>query len=138
MKSIEKRSISVEAARKLLDAAVEKAREIGVPFNIAVTDEAGDMKAFVRMDGAIKLGLDISLNKAFTSASTGLPSDKWFEYIKEDAPLLHGITHTPRFVVFGGGMPIMDGDHLIGAVGVSGGHYTQDMEVAKAGLAALG
>jgi len=138
MNSVAKKSISAEAAQRLLDAAVKKASEIGVPFNIAVTDEAGDMKAFVRMDGAIKLGLDISLNKAYTSAATGLPSDKWYEYIKDDAPLLHGITHTPRFVIFGGGMPIMDGDHLIGAVGVSGGHYTQDMEVAKAGIAALG
>ena len=59
------------------------------------------------------------------------------DVIKEDAPLLHGITHTPRFVIFGGGMPIMDGENLIGAVGVSGGHYTQDMEVAKAGIAAI-
>ena len=43
-----------------------------------------------------------------------------------------------RLVVFGGGYPIKAGDEIIGGVGVSGGHYTQDMEVAKAGLAAAG
>jgi uncharacterized protein GlcG (DUF336 family) len=40
-------------------------------------------------------------------------------------------------VVFGGGYPIKVGNLVVGAIGVSGGHYTQDMEVAKAGLAVL-
>ena len=40
--------------------------------------------------------------------------------------------------MFGGGYPIRDGKDLIGGIGVSGGHYTQDMEIAKAGLAAIG
>jgi uncharacterized protein GlcG (DUF336 family) len=41
-------------------------------------------------------------------------------------------------VVFGGGFPIKVDDAVVGAIGVSGGHYTQDMEVAQAGLAVLG
>jgi uncharacterized protein GlcG (DUF336 family) len=41
-------------------------------------------------------------------------------------------------VIFGGGYPIKAGDRVVGAIGVSGGHYTQDMEVAKAGLAVAG
>jgi uncharacterized protein GlcG (DUF336 family) len=50
---------------------------------------------------------------------------------------LHGIVHTPRLVVFGGGYPITEGDQVIGGIGVSGGHYDQDMAVAEAALAAL-
>jgi uncharacterized protein GlcG (DUF336 family) len=42
-----------------------------------------------------------------------------------------------RLVVFGGGYPIKIGDAIVGAIGVSGGHYTQDMEVAQAGLAVV-
>jgi uncharacterized protein GlcG (DUF336 family) len=46
--------------------------------------------------------------------------------------------HTPRLVVFGGGYPIRENGEMIGAIGLSGGHYSQDMECAKAALAAIG
>ena len=138
MTSIAKRSISAQGASKVLEAAHAKAKAMGVPMCISVTDEVGDLKAFIRMDGAIKVAVDISMNKAFTSASTGLATNQWYDFIKEDAPLLHGLTHTPRFVIFGGGVPLKEGDAVIGAIGVSGGHYTQDMEVAEAGAKALG
>jgi len=62
----------------------------------------------------------------------------WFEFIKDDPPLLHGIVHTPRLTVFGGGYPIREDGVLIGSIGLSGGHYTQDMECAKKALAAIG
>lgn len=137
MSSIAKRSISAQGASKVLEAAHARARAMGVPMCISVTDETGDLKAFLRMDGAIKVAVDISQNKAFTSASTGLATDQWFEFIKEDPPLLHGLVHTARFVIFGGGVPIKEGDAIIGAIGVSGGHYSQDMEVAQAGATAL-
>src|SRR3546814_7187627 len=76
---------------------------IGVMACISIVDDAGDLKAFLRMDGAAKLALDISQNKAFTAVSFGMSTDQWWEFIKDDAPLLHGITHTPRLTVFGGG-----------------------------------
>jgi uncharacterized protein GlcG (DUF336 family) len=66
-----------------------------------------------------------------------MPTHAWFDFIKDDPPLLHGIVNTPRLVVFGGGYPIQIAGAVVGAVGVSGGHYSQDMEVAQAGLAAL-
>ena len=138
MSSIAKRSISAQGASKVLEAAHAKAKAMGVPMCISVTDDTGDLKAFLRMDGAIKVAVDISMNKAFTSASTGLATNQWYDFIKEDAPLLHGLTHTPRFVIFGGGVPLKEGDAVIGAIGVSGGHYSQDMEVAEAGAKALG
>ena len=138
MTSVAKRSISAQGASKVLEAAHAKAKAMGVPMCISVTDETGDLKAFLRMDGAIKISVDISMNKAFTSASTGLATNQWHDFIKDDPPLLHGLTHTPRFVIFGGGVPLKEGEAVIGAIGVSGGHYTQDMEVAEAGAKALG
>ena len=138
MPSFAKRSISALGANRVLEAAHARARAMGVPMCISVTDETGDLKAFIRMDGAIKVSVDISMNKAFTSASTGLATSQWYDFIKEDPPLLHGLTHTPRFVIFGGGVPLKEDDAVIGAIGVSGGHYSQDMEVAEAGAKALG
>ena len=81
---------------------------LGLNMCIAVTDEVGDLKAFHRMDGAPKLSIGISQDKAYTSASYGFPTHGWFDFIKDDPPLLHGITHTPRLIVFGGGYPIKE------------------------------
>jgi uncharacterized protein GlcG (DUF336 family) len=136
--SVTKRSISAEAARKAIEGAEAKAREMGAPMVIAVVDESGILKAFSRMDGAALLSVEIAKDKAYTAVAFGIPTHEWFNFIKDDPPLLHGITQTPRLIVFGGGFPIRAGGELIGAIGVSGGHYTQDMQVAEAGVAALG
>ena len=120
-----------------IQSAAKKAQEIGLPMSIAVTDAAGHLKGFLRMDGASLISLQIAQDKAYTASATGLPTHLWHDYIKEDAPLLHGIVHTPRFIVFGGGFPIKENGVVVGAIGLSGGHYSQDMECARAALAAL-
>ncbi len=105
---------------------------------IAITDSDGTLKAFSRMDGAALLSVEIAQDKAYTAISFGgLATHEWFDFVKNDAPLLHGIIKTERLIVFGGGYPIKTDAGIIGGIGVSGGHYSQDMEVAQAGLAAL-
>jgi uncharacterized protein GlcG (DUF336 family) len=136
-KTITKTSITSEAAADVLRGAADKARAMGVPMVIAVVDESGVLKSFDRMDGAPLLSVEIAKDKAYTAAAFGMPTHAWFDFIKDDPPLLHGIVNTPRLVVFGGGYPIQIAGAVVGAVGVSGGHYSQDMEVAQAGLAAL-
>lgn len=136
-KTITKSTITAEAADLVIKAAAAKAAEMSTPMVIAIVDEAGVLKAFLRMDGAPQLSVDIAQDKAYTSAAYGFPTHGWFDFIKDDAPLLHGIIKTPRLVVFGGGFPIEIDGALVGGIGVSGGHYSQDMEVAQAGLAAL-
>ena len=135
--TLTKGSITAEAAAKAIAAAEAKAVEIGVPMVIAICDESGVLKAFKRMDGAALLSVDIAQNKAYTAISFGMATHAWFDFIKDDPPLLHGIVHTPRLVVFGGGYPISIDGAVVGGIGVSGGHYSQDMVVAEAGLAAL-
>jgi uncharacterized protein GlcG (DUF336 family) len=133
----QKASITLEAAQRMVAAAEVKAREMGIPMAIAVTDESGTLKAFSRMDGAALLAVQIAQDKAYTASSFGLSSDGWYDFIKDDPPLLHGVVNTKRLVIFGGGYPIKVGEQIVGGIGVSGGHYTQDMEVAQAGLAVL-
>jgi uncharacterized protein GlcG (DUF336 family) len=136
--SIVKRSIDAAMAQKMIDAAIAKSIELKKNNCIAITDEAGQLKAFHSMDGAPHLSIDIAQNKAYTASSFGIPTHVWWDFIKNDPPLLHGITHTPRLVIFGGGYPIIENDQMIGAIGVSGGHYSEDMEVARAALDAVG
>lgn len=132
-----KKSISSETARKLIAAAEQAAQEIGKAMAISIVDESGVLKAFSRMDGAPLLAVDISRDKAYTAVSFGIPTHAWYDFIKNDPPLLHGIVKTPHLIVFGGGFPIEIDGTIVGGIGVSGGHYEQDMKVAQAALAAL-
>jgi len=133
-----KKSIDLATAQKAIAAAAKKASELGLKMCIAVSDEAGDLKAFERTDGAPRLSIQIAQDKAYTAASYGLATHAWWDFIKDDPPLLHGITQTPRLIVFGGGFPIVLEGEMVGAIGISGGHYSQDMECARAALAAIG
>jgi uncharacterized protein GlcG (DUF336 family) len=140
MKNVfEKRSISSEAAHQVIAAAERKALEIGTPMVIAIVDESGVLKTLSRMDGAALLSVQVAQDKAYTAAGFGLATDQWHDFIKNDPPLAAGATAgISRLVIFGGGYPIKVADQIVGAIGVSGGHYSQDMAVAQAGLAALG
>ena len=135
--TITRQTLSAEAAKRLIAAAEKKAAEMKRPMVIAVCDEGGNLKAFSRMDGAPVLSLQIAQDKAFTAISFGMATHEWFEFIKDDPPLLHGIVHTPRLVVFGGGYPIFVDQQLVGGIGVSGGHWKEDMQVAEAAVQAL-
>jgi uncharacterized protein GlcG (DUF336 family) len=136
--SIAKRTIDAATAQTMIDAAVVKSKDLSKAMCIAITNEAGQLKAFHAMDGAPHLSIEIAQNKAYTASAFGLATHVWWDFIKNDPPLLHGITHTPRLVIFGGGYPIFEDGQLIGAIGVSGGHYSDDMEVARAALQAVG
>ena len=136
--SFDKSSITLEAAHQAIAAAAAKAAEIGVPMSIAVVDPDGTLKAFSRMDGAALLAVRVAQQKAWTAISFGVPTQGLWEFIKEDPPLLHSLPHQEDMILFGGGSPINVDGKMIGGIGVSGGHYTQDQECADAGLAALG
>ena len=136
--SFEKSSITLEAAQQAVAAAAAKAVEIGVPMAIAVVDPDGTLKAFSRMDGAALLAVRVAQQKAWTAISFGVPTQGLWEFIKEDPPLLHSLPHQEDMILFGGGSPINVDGKMIGGIGVSGGHYSQDQECADAGLAALG
>lgn len=135
---VRKQSISARAARKMIDAAVAKAEEMGFAVTVAVCDESGVLKAYARMDGAALVSVQLAQDKAYTSVGFGLSSDGWYDFIKDDGPLAMGApAGVDRLVTFGGGYPVRVDEVVVGGIGVSGGHYTQDMEVAQAGLKAL-
>ncbi|MFM9938594.1 MAG: GlcG/HbpS family heme-binding protein [Hyphomicrobiaceae bacterium] len=138
MSSFEKRSITADSAQVAITGAAAKARQLGHAMCLAVCDEAGILKAFLRMDGGSEMTLRIAQDKAYTAATLGRPTHALWDAVKNDPPLLHGLVTYPRVIVFGGGYPIIEGGKIIGAIGVSGGHYSDDMEVARAGLVAMG
>ncbi|MEM7189044.1 MAG: heme-binding protein [Pseudomonadota bacterium] len=138
MSSFEKHAITADSALVALQGAAAKARQLGHAMSLAVTDDAGVVAASLRMDGASEATLKIAEDKAYTSASLSMATHALWDMIKNDPPLQYGFPSLPRMVVFGGGYPIVQDGRTIGAIGVSGGHYSDDMEVARAGLSAIG
>ena len=131
---IQKNSISSDLAQRMVEAAVAKATALGVPENVAVLDDGGSLKAFARMDGAPILSIEIAQNKAYT-ALFGLATQDFFNYIQTDPSLLAGIPQLARVAAYGGGFPIKIDGAIVGAIGVSGGTVSNDVDCAQAGLA---
>ena len=118
--------LTLAEAQKVLDAALVKAKAQGVPMNIAIVDAGGNLKAFVRQDGAFIGSIDVSTKKAVTA--------RCFDAGQE----LFGIEATNGgLVIFGGGELLVRDNVIVGAIGVSGGSVAEDTNVAKAGAAAL-
>jgi uncharacterized protein GlcG (DUF336 family) len=132
---VKKHSISSELAQKMVDAAVAKARKIGVSENVAILDDGGNLKAFSRMDGAPIPTIEIAQNKAYT-ALFGVSSQDFFNFIQGDPSLLAGIPTLARIAAWGGGFPIKVDGEIVGAIGLSGAPTVQnDVDCAQAALA---
>jgi uncharacterized protein GlcG (DUF336 family) len=132
---VKKHSISTELAQKMVDAALAKAKELGVTENVAIVDDGGNLKAFSRMDGAPILSIQMAQNKAYT-ALFGVSTQEFFNFIQGDPSLLAGIPTLSRVAAWGGGFPIKVNGEVVGAIGLSGAPAVQnDVDCAKAALA---
>ena len=131
-------SVTLSAAQAVVEAARAKAEEIGVPMNIAVVDDGNNLTAFARMDGAWLGSIDIAQNKAYTAWAFDMPTKDLAPLAQPGGPL-YGIEASNHglVIVFAGGIPLIAGGHVVGAIGVSGGAVEQDQEVAEAGVAAF-
>lgn len=137
--SIAARLIDWSAAVRIVQAAAAHAQQLDIKVNIAVVDPGGNLAAFLRIPGAPLHSIDIAIDKAYTAASFGLPTDQWSQALSNHSEAVQrGIVLRPRFIAFGGGLPIVEAGERIGGVGVSGGTEQEDEQCARAGLAALG
>ncbi|HEV2489144.1 MAG TPA: heme-binding protein [Candidatus Acidoferrales bacterium] len=131
--------LTLEGAQAVLAAAEKKAQEIRCPMNIAVVDDGGHLLAFARMDGAKISSIKIALLKARSAAARRAPTRAVMKDDEPDVLLTLGLAvgnpteHTP----IRGGLPLLADEQVIGAIGVSAGSEDQDVEVARAGAAAL-
>lgn len=130
--------ITSKQANALIAAGERHARDIGVPINITVLDAGAHLKAFSRMDGAVLGSIDVSKAKARTAVLFSVPSEAVWEYCKPGAPAPGLERSNGGLATFAGGIPLFNsGGALIGAVGVSGGAVSEDLEIARAAAAAL-
>jgi uncharacterized protein GlcG (DUF336 family) len=135
MENFIKQSVSLIDAETITKAAIEKATELGVAIAVTIVDESGVTKVFARMDYAPLIAVDASRQKAITAVGFGLPTGKsWFNFIEGDPILREGVHDFTDFMLMGGGVPIIIENQIIGAIGISGGHYDQDQLCAQYAL----
>ena len=129
--------LTLADAKGIIAAAEKKAEQIGQPMNIAVVDDGGHLVAFVRMDGAIKASIDISIRKARTAVMMNLPTSALMDVCQPGGELYGLEQLSGGMVLFGGGLLLEVDGQVVGAIGVSAGSVEQDVSVAEAGVAAL-
>lgn len=131
-------NVSLELARALIEAAETKAAGIGVPMALCVSDAAGEPIVLVRMDGASLAAVQTVAAKARTAVAFGRPTAETVERSRQN-PTVYGSFMTVgagAWVLSMGGLPLMSGGSVVGAVAASGGSGEEDISVAEAGLTA--
>lgn len=127
-------TIDYPSAEKAVSLIVQKAREMQKDVAIAVADSHGELIAFARMDGVPLPSITIAMNKALTAARTGKPTQEIGEKVRHPEKG-HDISYygDPRFVGWGGGVPVRKNGEVAGAVAVSGLSSIEDAALAKLG-----
>ncbi len=129
--------ITMAQARAAIDAARNKSGETDTKMNIAVVDAGANLKAFARMDGAWLGSIDIAIKKARTARYFDMNTGE-IGKLSQPGGALFNIEHSNcGLITFPGGIPIRQGDTIIGAIGVSGSTVENDHTVAAAGAAAI-
>lgn len=125
--------ISLELCMTMYQKAEEKAKEIGLNIVFTVLDKSGKIKFYAKMDNTILFADKAAFKKAFTAIGFGMPTGStWYDFIKDDPILMNGADSLENFSLLGGGKPLIYQGHIIGGIGVSGGHYSHDEIVCEA------
>jgi uncharacterized protein GlcG (DUF336 family) len=125
--------VSYEAAVQAMAAGLDKARELGINVGIVVTDANGDIVTAARMDGANPRAWKGGQGKAHAAAGFGRSTEEFIEKrLKDDEVLWRAMSGNPDTFLVPGGVALTVNGKSVGAVGVSGGHYTDDAKVAQA------
>jgi glc operon protein GlcG len=136
--TVEKKSLTLDGAKKVIAAAVEYAKKNNAPGGaIAVVDDGGNLMALERLDGTIAAGANISIGKARTAVLFKRPTKTFEDIIKNGRTTLLALPDS-YFTPLQGGIPIIVDGQIVGAVGVSGAASAQqDEEMAIAGANVL-
>jgi glc operon protein GlcG len=132
-------SIDYSDARKMIDLIVKKASQMEKSVVVAVADPHGELIAFARMDGAPISSIRVAANKAWTAARERKPTKEIGEKVRHPEKG-HDIAYygDPRFVGWGGGLPIWKDGAVAGAIAVSGLSSREDIELATLALELIG
>ena len=139
--------LKLAECRTFIDAAFEKASQMGVPVSVAIVGPEGHLIALERMDDAGFITPDTARAKAFTMAafrsmsprfSDGLVIQQWFKERNPQMLMNASVFSNGQVVASGGCAPIFQGDEMVGAYGISGATSGQDEEIGAYARAKVG
>lgn len=129
-------SIGVDAAKKIAAAAVAEARKNNFTMAIAVVDTAGNLIYFEKMDGTQTGSVNVSIEKARSAVLFKRPTKSFQDTVAQGGVGLR-MLGLPGAVPVEGGIPLMEGGKIVGAIGASGGTSAEDGQTAQAGASTL-
>jgi len=131
--------MNLAMAKKMIKAAIERAEEMNRLCSVAIVDDRGFLVAIHRMDRAPIPTVDIARDKAWSAATFRMPSSDITKFGDASSPGFGFNTQNwnDRLTTISGGLPIKDGDDVIGGIGVSGGMPDEDVAVCEAALATV-
>lgn len=127
--------IDLERARGLAAAAIAEAAANGWTIAVAVVDASGDLVLFERMDRTQVGSVDVAIGKARCATRFKRPTKEWEDALAGGRAAVLSI---PGVLPVEGGLPLLDGGAIVGAVGVSGALPAQDTRCAEAAVTAHG
>jgi uncharacterized protein GlcG (DUF336 family) len=132
MARVSRFEIDLALAVRMCDAAIDRATAQEIVISVAVVDGGGNLLAFQRMDGAEIAGPTLAPDKAYTAVAHRIGTHELSDLVAPGGDLI-GINTAAggRYIAFAGGLPLWDGDRVIGGVGVSGGTGQQDLACAQ-------
>lgn len=128
--------LTLDIAKKMLDAAEKEAKKQGLLMTITIADSASNIVALHRMDNSCLYGIHISQDKAFTAVYGKLPTAGWSPLFKSGE--LPPLFFHERWTAFPGGFPLVRDGRIFGGIGASGATMYGDTSVARAAIAAGG
>jgi glc operon protein GlcG len=132
---VDRKALTLAEARKAVAAAAEEARKNKWNVVIVVVDDAGFLLTLDRLDNAQRASIDIAIGKARSASLFMRPSAALEDAINKGRNALLSVE---GYAFMQGGLPIVVNGAVIGAVGVSGVQSSQDEQVARAGVEAIG
>lgn len=129
---------ATQTALKLLNLAIEEAKNIGIPIVFSLVDAHGNSILTYRMPNALLVSSEIAVKKAYTAVALKMATHELHNLVQPGQDLYQIETScSDQLVSFGGGYPIFAKEKLIGGIGISGGSVEQDMQIAQAALKGL-
>jgi len=133
------RTIEYAEAKRAVDVIVEKAQQMNKAAVIAVADCHGELIALARMDGAPLSSIRVAANKAWTAARERKPTKEIGDKVKHPEKGFDIAYYgDPKFVGWGGGIPVWKDGEVVGAVAVSGLPSVEDIALATVGVESIG
>lgn len=129
-----RKALSTDVVDAVLAAALREAGEQGLSLSVAIVDDSGTLNRFLRMDGVHAGTVEVAIAKARSAALFRRPGRDFAEMAVSGQ---QAFLHLPNLLALDGGEPLLGGDELVGAIGVSGATQDADGAVARAGVAAM-